>query len=372
VALPIVDLRGEPYAQGVQHGQALRERVAHNLVVYDAFFAREGIAAADVRRQAARYLAAVAEQNPAYLAGLRGISDGSGFPLAEIAALNARYELLYYQFGQNAGADGCTAFALTPERTAEGHLLLGQNWDWLPEVAGAVLHSTEPDGLVTLAFTEAGIFGGKVGLNSAGLGLAINGLTTTDDDWDRAGTTFHVRCYAALHARTLDDAIQVVTEGARPCAANFLLAQAPDRLINLEAAPLTVRHVPATGGCLVHANHFLDPNALGVTETASEKYECSCHRQNRLTALLAHQPAIGIADLQRFLRDHDGYPDSVCYHVAPGAAPDERYATVASMIMDLHALTLDIADGPPCEHAFDRISVKRQRGRFGGFDSAVL
>ena len=35
----------------------------------------------------------------------------------------------------------------------------------------------------TLAFTEAGIFGGKIGLNSAGLGLAINGITTVDDDW---------------------------------------------------------------------------------------------------------------------------------------------------------------------------------------------
>ncbi len=51
------------------------------------------------------------------------------------------------------------------------------------------------DGLRTLSFTEAGIFGGKIGLNSAGLGLTVNGLTTTDDDWSRLSKPFHVRCY---------------------------------------------------------------------------------------------------------------------------------------------------------------------------------
>jgi hypothetical protein len=60
-----------------------------------------------------------------------------------------------------------------------------------PEVRGALLHTIEPDGMKTLGFTEAGIFGAKIGLNSAGIGLVINGMTTTDDDWSRLSLPFH-------------------------------------------------------------------------------------------------------------------------------------------------------------------------------------
>jgi isopenicillin-N N-acyltransferase-like protein len=41
--------------------------------------------------------------------------------------------------------------------------------------AGAVLHTTDDDSFETLAYTESGIVGAKIGLNTAGLGLCING-----------------------------------------------------------------------------------------------------------------------------------------------------------------------------------------------------
>ena len=172
---------------------------------------------------------------------VRGIADGAGQPVDRIAALNVRYGILYSQFGQNATTvrvpDGCTAFAVAPEASLDGHLLVGENWDWIPEVRGALLHTTEADGFATLAFTEAGIFGGKIGLNSAGLGLVINGMTTTTDDWSRLSSPFHARCRAILRARDLDAATAVITAAPRACAANFLLAQAPDRIVDIEAAP---------------------------------------------------------------------------------------------------------------------------------------
>ena len=69
------------------------------------------------------------------------MAAGSGHDLLDLLVLNLRYELLYYQYGVCAigGADGCTAFAVLPAASANGHLLLGQNWDWIPEVKGAVL-----------------------------------------------------------------------------------------------------------------------------------------------------------------------------------------------------------------------------------------
>jgi isopenicillin-N N-acyltransferase-like protein len=349
MSLPLVRLEGTPYAQGLQHGEALRERIAQNLAIYFARFERElKLSRAETLARAERYAAAVAVQSPAYHDGMRGIADGSGHPLAAIAALNVRYELFYDEFAEKPLPDGCTAFALLPAATADGHLLIGENWDWIAGVQGAVVHTTEPDGLRTLAFTEAGIFGGKIGLNSAGLGLAINGLTSHDDDWSRLRRPFHVRCYEILRSWRAERAMAVVVDEDRSCSANFLLAQAPDFAVNIETAPAAVGERFCTTGCLVHANHFVDAGALGIAERNVETNPHSQRRHARLERLLAAARPVTLAAVQAALRDHEGHPYSVCFHIDPAEPPEEHYESVASAIMDLHALTLAVTDGPPC------------------------
>jgi isopenicillin-N N-acyltransferase-like protein len=352
MTLPFLQLRGSPYEQGRQHGAALREQIDHNLALYFARFAGEvRLGRDEVLDRATRYLAAIEIDCPEYYGGIRGIADGSGHRLQELAMLNVRYEILYYQFGANAMADGCTAFAVAPDVSANGHLLIGQNWDWIPGVQGALLHTSEPDGLQTLSFTEAGIFGGKIGLNSAGVGLAVNGLTTNGDDWSRLNAPFHARCYAILRARDFAQAIAAVTDAPRACTSNFMIAQAPNRIANVEAAPARARVIAADGGCLVHTNHLLDPAALDAAEPPSDLRPGSCRRFERMNTLIENHP-IHLDDLQAALRDHDGQASSICRHVDPQRGPAEQYVTVISAIMDLEAQTLSISDGPPCANAY--------------------
>jgi isopenicillin-N N-acyltransferase-like protein len=390
MALPVLELSGEPYARGLAHGRQLRALVAANLHTYFERFEREGkLRRAEVLARATRYAAAIGEQSPAYFAEMRGVADGAGVGLDEVVALNVRYELLYYQFGVNAlgahaGADpedtspparldprvdtwrgpvrdGCTAFAVSPAASADGHLWLGQNWDWIPQARGAILRTVEPDGLRTLSFNEAGIVGGKIGLNSAGLGLAINGLTTTDDDWSRLAAPFHLRCHAILRAHDIAAAERVVAATPRACSANFLIAQAPDRAVDIEAAPGSARRLELARGWLAHTNHFLEPDALGVVEPPDEPYPHSYHRLDRIGRLLGHAGGGGrpltAGDLEGALRDHDDFPYSICRHPDPAQRPEERYATVVSAIMDLHARTLRISDGPPCRNPYQVLSL---------------
>ncbi len=364
MALPRISLSGTPYEQGVAHGRALRDRIAHNLSIYFERFARETLLErAAVLEIARRYGVAIATQNAGYAAGMQGIADGSGFTLDEIAALNVRYEILYYQFGKLAMAnavaaaespgDGCTAFALRPEVTADGHLLMGQNWDWIPEVQGAVLHTTETDGFETLAYTEAGIVGAKIGLNAAGLGLAINGITTTDDDWSRLAKPFHVRCYEILRSRRFDDARTIVTEGVRSCSSNFLIAQAPGRIADLEAAPDRVQVLECRDGCLTHANHFVDPDGLGIVEPPNDRRIYSKRRAERLRALLLDRTPVTVDGIQDALRDTRDDPFGICRHRDPSAPPEQHYVTVTAVVMDLDTRTLHLTDGPPDEGAFE-------------------
>jgi isopenicillin-N N-acyltransferase-like protein len=354
MTLPLVRLSGTPYEQGLQHGAALSAAIGANMAIYFSRFERElRLTREETLRRAAAYAEAIAAQSPDYEAGMRGVAAGSGRSYAEIAALNVRYELFYYQFGVNAVADGCTAFAVLPEASADGHLLLGENWDWVAGVRGAVLHSRDPDGLEVLSFSEAGIVGGKIGLNSAGVGLLINGLTSTDDDWARLRKPFHVRCYEILRARGFEAAAGVVTGDDRSCSGNFVVAQAPDRVANIETSPHAATITGCVGGCLVHSNHFIDPAALAVSEPPVEKTPHSYRRLERMAELLGRRRPLGLADLQAAMRDHQGHPYSICFHIDPQEPPEEHYESVVSAIIDLSAGALHLSDGPPCESPYE-------------------
>jgi isopenicillin-N N-acyltransferase-like protein len=358
VSLPVVRLSGTVEEQGFLHGRELKDRVAHNIAVYFHRFEHEGrLDRREVLARAARFVEALAAQDPDYLAGVRGIAEGSGCDFLELAAVNARYEILYHQFTANALANECTAFALLPTASANGHLIIGQNWDWIPEVQGAVLQTKHADGLETLSFTEAGIFGGKIGLNSMGLGLAVNGMTTTDDDWSRLRKPFHARCYEILRSRSFQAAVEAVTGTDRSCSTNYLIAQSPDRVVDIEAAPGAFRLLPCDDRWLVHTNHFLDPGSIGVTEPPNPRRHHSHSRLSRLRRLLASRSAVTAEDLKRFLSDHEGHPNSVCRHPDPGLPPQQRAITVTSAIMDLHARTMDLTDRQPCLGDWQRVSL---------------
>ncbi|NJN18493.1 MAG: peptidase C45 [Oscillochloris sp.] len=352
MALPLVRLEGTPYAQGYRHGAVLRERIVHNLAIYFERFAREvNLSRVEVLARAARYAEAIRQRNPDYYQAMEGVAAGAELPFAEIVALNVRYELFYDGYVEKPYADGCTAFAVMPDASSDGQLWIGENWDWIVGVQGVVLHTIEPDGLETLAFSEAGIVGGKIGMNSAGIGLLINGLTSAVDDWSRLHAPFHLRCYEILRSQKFDAAVRIITDEDRACSTNYLIAQAPNKVVNIEAAPGGVGVTHCRDGCIVHANHFVDPVAIGIVERNVETNPHSHWRQRRLGELVA-QPPLSVDTMRGALRDHERHPYSVCFHIDPSEPPEEHYATLTSVIMNLHELRMEISDGPPCTEPY--------------------
>ncbi len=356
VALPLVRLDGDAFDQGRQHGLALRDQIAHNVAIYYDRFRREGQLAPDVVRERAARYSPLLQTFPDYWAAICGIAETAAQDLIDVIMLNVRYELLYYQYSilPVGSPDGCTSFAVTPAASADGHLLIGENWDWLPEVKGALLQ-TRNDDLETLAFTEAGIVGGKIGFNSAGVGLAINGLLSTADDWSRLNGSkpFHVRCHEVLRQSSLDAAASAVIDSRRACSANFVVGALPGRVVDIEAAPETACSFGPERGFVAHTNHFLDPTHLGVEEPLSERRPHTYTRLARMRDLMDARRPLSVGDLQACLRDHDNYPDSVCRHVHPDDPPEEACITVVSVVMDINEQTMWISDGPPCERVYE-------------------
>jgi isopenicillin-N N-acyltransferase-like protein len=374
--LPVIALRGAPRNQGRAHGEALREQIRHNVDLYlHRFLTDARLSRAEVETRAAAYLDVFTRLNPGYREMMEGIAESSGRPLGDIAMLNARYEIMYSAYsaiGMEEAAGGCTAFAASRSVTADGHLWIGQTWDWIPDVLGALL-DIEEDGLRILAFTEAGIAGGKIGMNSDGVGLVINGLLSNLDDWSRLGIPFHLRTSRILRSRTFAEAVSHATDGVHACSANFLIARGRglrsrdggEEVLNLETSPGGWFEISLTDGTLAHANHFLAQDRLPIWQPLREERQSTYHRCDRMTHLLgkrARGGPLAVKDLADLLRDHDGSPDSICRHPNPRLPEEERSQTVFAVLMDLDTLQMRYAAGPPCTFAFESLALGRSPG----------
>ena len=352
---------GTTYEQGLAHGEALKESIIKNIEIYVNRFENEaGISKNELLENSGIYLNILREQSPEYVNGMNGIAESSNLELLEIAMLNLRYELLYHALGkklQSDAVDGCTSFAVLPEAAENNHLLVGQNWDWIPDVECVLTTSIDPDGLQRMAFTEAGIFGGKPGMNSEGVGLAVNGMYSTADDWSRFQKPFHLRCYEVLRSKNIEEALGALAGTPRSCTANFILGHASSRAIDIELAPDSLRLIDPVDGVLVHANHLVDPKEIGVTEPENPRRHLSEFRHSRMEKLLNEQKPLNVDIVQEILKDHDHQPQSLCRHRDDSLPESQHTITKTAMIMDLEERKMWVTNGQPCKTEFEEFAL---------------
>src|SRR6266849_2736747 len=360
--LPVLTLKGSPHQIGYTHGMKARPELEHNLKAYFRRFKSETELSHDVAvSRAAKFLEVIKKVSPEYAETMKGVAAGSGQDILDITALNVRYELMYSQFSKMGlnpvpKTFGCTAFAALPAAVENGHLIMAQNWDWIPEVKGLFLKVRNENGPDVLSFTEAGVGGGKIGLNSEGVGLLINGIVSSKDDWARLKKPFHVRCWEILITKTLGRAVKVIAQGQRNCSANFILGQQKTvvlgKVVDIESAPEALCELGPDRGALAHTNHFSNPRKLGVKQVLDEERLSTLQRYRRIQKLLDGNVRVGqklsLDGAKNMLRDHYGKPESVCRHSNMKLPEYERYETVVSVVMDLYARKLWATVGSPC------------------------
>jgi isopenicillin-N N-acyltransferase-like protein len=369
---------GDGHACGLAHGRRFAREIADNIATYLARFAASGLDRDAAFTEAAAWRTAIAAQSPSYSEEMRGIAEGSGQSEEAIALLNARYELAFTLFGQeakqaarraapegaiegallDAGPDGCTTFGLLPDATADRHTWLGQNWDWLEGVHGRtfVLRVRRRAKPSFVCLTEAGIAGGKMGVNECGIGLVENGLASSHDGRNPYQKPFHVRCREVLDAQSFDRASRPVIGTPRTCSANFVIGAAGGEIVDLEASPDHVGRLDPEGGILTHSNHFL---TSGHGESLLEKIAPNTlRRAERMRRLLEpHRGALAFGDMRAAAADHSGAPYAICRHPDPAQPHARRTMTVGAVLIDLEACTMHVADGPPCMNEYTPFKV---------------
>ncbi len=362
-----VVVHGSSATRGEKYGAEARTSIRQSIQNYSrAFLHYTNLDWASAVRYAQRYEGIVGDLAPKCLEEIRGIARGAGVDRGDILALNLRSEIIFTA-GVKGVKDGretarkeaaeCSSFAVLPEVSDCGHILIGQNWDWTPYARETVMlleaHCTDGPSYVTLV--EAGLLA-KVGFNESGLGVCTNTLVSTLDD-GRVGLPYHVILRSLLDTESINDALRLVLSGPRAMSANYIIGHADGLAVNLETVsggPEGVRALMPEGGLLGHSNHFLDPS-LAPFDARLARSPHSLFRLDALRLGLSRAlPKVSVERVQDVLRDHRNYPDAVCSHPNLRTHELERRATVASVIADLELRRLWVTAGSPCVHRYER------------------
>ena len=358
---PRVRVAGPPRDRGRRYGEATRDRVRLSVDAYrDVFAAYAGWEWAKVTEEALRYVEPVRAFGERYLDEMRGLAEGAGVAFEDVLAINTRTEIMFAAKARTAEDRGrapgeCTSFAVLPEASADGHTLIGQNWDWLLHSFDTcvVLEVEQDEGPDFVTVVEAGLLA-KTGMNSSGIGLCANALVS-DSDRGVPGIPFHLLLRGILDAENLSDALTVLQSGYRSSSANYLLAHRDGIAVDVEGAPGDFARLFLLfpeGGLVTHTNHFLSPSYDGKDVSLWVMPDSPFRLERIRAAVAAAGPSISIETFQTALADHANYPSGVCCHPDARMAPHDQGATVASILMDLDARRLWVADGQPCTHPY--------------------
>ena len=346
--MKIVHVKGSHREMGQQVGEACRDEILRMLDSYRASF----LVAYDELRltweeailQGLKYYPYAQESTPQYVEELEGMAEASGADFDDLMVVNCMEAIT-----SDALHLGCTSFAVSGERTADGHVLVGHNEDWLPEDEENtyLVHATPDNEPPYLAITYGGLLP-NIGFNARGIAQACDSVYPSDV---RVGVPRIFVSRNVLAAERIADAIRCALMKRRAAGYNHLIADKSGELYNIEVSARRFATIYGMDGYLAHANNYLT-RRMKQLEDKTEDLIGARVRVNRAYRLLGNHKKHTPETLKAVLGDHVNHPNSICSHTDPTDSPLDRQKTIASLIMDLTTLEMHVSWGSPCENQY--------------------
>ncbi len=339
-----------PQQRGRQIGERWAPQIQQTCALYLDFFNQVDIDPQRVRTIGEASLESLRAWSLNLAEELQATAAGAGLPLWQLAALNARTEILAIM---PADAEGeCSTCVFAPAGAQAPRTI--QTWDWHDSLVpnGLLLQVTGASGLTAKLFTEFGMLG-KIGVNSAGLGLHFNILHHASDNAS-AGVPVHAIARGILEeAHSLDEAI-ALARSARVSASTVLTVFHRDdstpRAASIELSPqATALVLPNAEGWITHTNHFLAPQLVPGERTADVSTTYL-----RLAHVDAQRSAMSSGDLSeraRAMCGAAGEQAPICFHPDLTLAPKERWETLLTIGIDTAGGDLLYSAGNPMQLA---------------------
>ncbi len=346
---PLVRVSGTYREMGRQIGEACRRQVQHGIenaraLLADAYQQLE-LTWEGAQIQARKYIPFAQERYAQYVEELMGIAEGANVSFDDLAVVNAMEAVTMDALHLTR----CTSMAVNQERTADGHVLMAHNEDWVPEDEDDVfvIHATPKDEPPFLAMTYGGLLP-NIGFNAYGIAQMCDSVYPNDS---RIGTPRIVVSRAVLAAKTPDEAIRHMLSAQRAAGYNHVLVHESGELYSVEVSARRFAILYGEDGYIVHTNHYLSPKMQEI-ERDPEDLVSSRVRYFRALRLIKCEKVHTIKSLQAIQRDHVNHSNSICNHSIDATDPLDREKTVNAMVIDLTAREMHIAWGNPCENPY--------------------
>ena len=343
---PEVEVSGSTFEMGLQMGEAAREeirgfsQVALDRVQLTSPVSREE--AITVARDCFSYVRGFA---PHLLEELDGMSRSSGVSTEELMLLQIRNQL------QAAWSEGCTSFGVFGTGSAKLDTKIGQNWDNDPELDPFTLVLTRrpDDKPAFMTITQAGLVG-YIGVSATGIGVCMNSLPAPSR---LQGVPHYFIVRALYECESLEECLQTVSDADRALPGNLMIAT-PQGAADLEVTVEQVRLLQdLKTGVITHSNHCLHPDLVSINDEFPDLIE-SHPRKRRIDDLMAlsRNGSLAVSELQEILRDHEGYPRSICRHENDHPITG-FWTSVFSVVIEVEAARMYVTRGNPCEHPYE-------------------
>ncbi|KNG83530.1 putative acyl-CoA:6-aminopenicillanic-acid-acyltransferase [Aspergillus nomiae NRRL 13137] len=325
-------LKGTPREIGLAHGRQLQPQIKDQLEIYREMFEYTSKMDWPQVRALAEEFRLTAEQTiPDIHAEMQGIADGAGVDLLDIVALNCRSEISLGRF-----SDGCTALSW---KMSEQARTLAQNWDWTTSVGKnmAMVRIEQPGKPVIHMVTEAGIVG-KIGFNSAGVGVGLNAIKAPVCDSSKI--PIHVALRLCLESDSVDAALERLTSLGGAASSQHILLADSSKSLGLELSPLGDVHIEEDqNGMIIHTNHFIandrvrQPPWLPGSTVRLSRCQQLCDELiqegvagNKITPSLLRE---------RIFSDRYNAPEGICCSEDLSLHPTQHCSTLFNIVMHL-------------------------------------
>lgn len=205
----------------------------------------------------------------------------------------------------------CTAFVVQGEKSTDGKILIGRNFDFTvgDEFAKTkIIQFIKPEKGIPHAFISwPGMMGCVSGMNTAGLTVSLNAAKSATPK--EIGTPISIIARQIVqYASSIEEAKEILQQQKSFVSETILVGSAKDgRVAMLEKRPHDFDVVEGNSDCFVCANHFQgakfgqdELNGPSLVETASVP------RQLRAEQLLARNTKMNERDVATVLRDRLG------------------------------------------------------------------
>jgi len=342
-----VTVRGTNHEMGRQYGEACRGSIKQLVNVgLEVINRGHQIPREEALAWGRRYLPYLEKFCPHLLEELRGLAEGAGISFDEALFVQVRTELTY----PATGGEGCTAFALTPERSATGEVIAGQNWDTPSEFEDLLmlLHLVPAEGPEALMYCVPGVIG-YMGFNSEGIAQFANQLVA--GAWGEGNPHYFLK-RRMMESSTFDQCVALARDYRFSSSANIVLASAEGKVANLEVLPGKVAVLTGEQGVVTHTNHCQHPPFQAEDKLAPSFEVDTFKRLDRIRELMpvdGNGGKFSVDDMKKILSDHENGPKSICRH--QGGNPKNSKTTL-SLIIEPSRGCMHVALGNPCENEY--------------------